>query len=94
VSWIANNYNPAIALPNTWDCMQPIPKFPYQITINENDDDYQHFLCHAIRYVRKEYGGYGQFFNNENKGPNPRPSTVTLEDLIDLYWANSGSYCR
>ncbi len=60
-SWIVNNCNPDIALPNTWDCTQPVPKFPYQITIDENDDDYQHLLRHAKKYVGKEYGGYGQF---------------------------------
>jgi hypothetical protein len=59
---------------------------------DENDENFQQFLIFAHRKLSKKSGG--GFYAREQKCKNPRPVTVTLEDMIVLYWENGGSYCR
>lgn len=93
-SLIAHNYNQDIAVPSTWSNKAQCPAFPYVVICDENDDDFQQFLFYAKMRLSKELGGsQGGWCNAEQRLPNPRPVTVTLNELIELYWDNGGSYC-
>ncbi len=48
-SWIARSSNPDIAVPTNWTHRVQLPVFPYGISHDENDEDFQEFLIFAHR---------------------------------------------
>jgi hypothetical protein len=71
-----------------------VPAFPYDVVHDENDEDFQQFLIFTNGKLLKEHGGSGgHLYNSEQKRKKPRPVTVTMEYLKELYWENGGSYC-
>jgi hypothetical protein len=94
-SWIAHSYNSEIAVPSTFTHTIQVPTFPYDVVRDEEDEDFQHFLVYATTKLSKENGGSGNRFHiREQQCSNPRPVTVTMEYMKELYWENGGSYCR
>jgi hypothetical protein len=60
--------------------------FSYDVICDEDDEDFQQCLIFAYRKVLKEHGGSsGDFYAQEQKRKNPRPVTVTMENMKELY---------
>ncbi|KAJ3076499.1 hypothetical protein HK102_005410 [Quaeritorhiza haematococci] len=97
---IIKHSNPSIALPTTWDpSTTPVPTSPSPLPasgpIDEDFKDYEEWIAIHLDHVGRDGRIVrGKWFNNEARKRNPRPVTVTADDLRELYRQNGGSVDR
>ena len=88
---LCDNFNAAIALPNDWSPQDGVPDSPNELP--ENHQISQGFIDYVDSHLGSETR-VGLWASNEAAKKNPRPVTITREQLYKLWRKNGGSYDR